>query len=99
MEVERYMSLGWHIYRIQSSYDHGSIAMTPTEVLALLAKLQELEQQIIQDSLDNSTAEAMREIEQDEPPSHDDIHTVEAYRREYEVKQSDGEWVNGDEED
>jgi hypothetical protein len=34
-------------------------------------------------------AELESEAQQAEPPSHDDIHTVEAYRREYEAQQAD----------
>ncbi len=99
MEVERIADNGPIFYRVYSTYANDTLAFTPRELLQLLVFLQDLEQQIIADSQANRTAEAMREIERDEPPSHDDIHTVEAYRREYEMKQSDGEWVNGDEED
>lgn len=66
MYVERYPVLGRHIYRIHSEYDKESIAVEPQELLQLLVYLQDFEQQIIQDSRDNRTLEAMREIKQEE---------------------------------
>ncbi len=67
MDLDRYQTHDGHwLYRIHSSYDLASIAMTPKELMALLAKLQELEQQLIQDALDNDVRAGMREIERDE---------------------------------